>query len=73
MEFGPALGIKNIRWTVPVFAGDTISFTRCFVSLRALGKRPGWFLASKHCEAFNQQGQKVMEFDSAQMLRDGLT
>ncbi len=71
VEFGPALGLKNVRWTVPVFAGDTISFTRCFVSLRHLDKRPGWFLASKHCEAYNQQDQKVMEFDSAQMLRDG--
>ncbi|MFP1632301.1 MaoC/PaaZ C-terminal domain-containing protein [Zhengella sp. ZM62] len=71
VEFGPALGLKNVRWTAPVFAGDTISFTRCFLNLKPLGKRPGWFLAAKHCEAFNAAGKKVMEFDSAQMLRDG--
>ena len=69
VEFGPALGLKNVKWAIPVFAGDTISFTRSFLKIRALDKRPGWFLASKHCEAFNQDGAKVMEFDSAQMLR----
>ncbi|MCB1383918.1 MAG: dehydratase [Notoacmeibacter sp.] len=69
VEFGPALGLKNVKWAMPVFAGDTVSFTRSFLKLRSLDKRPGWFLASKHCEAFNQHGNKVMEFDSAQMLR----
>ena len=71
VEFGPALGLKNVRWTAPVFAGDTVSFTRAFLNLRPLDKRPGWFLAAKHCEAHNGEGKKVMEFDSAQMVRDG--
>ena len=26
VEFGPAPGLRNVRWTLPVFAGDTISF-----------------------------------------------
>lgn len=71
VEFGPALGLKNVRWTAPVYAGDTISFTRSFLKLRPLDKRPGWFLASKHCEAYDSRNRKVMEFDSAQMVRNG--
>lgn len=67
-EFGPSPGFSNLKWLKPVYAGDTITFTRTAISHRALASRPGWRLLSLKAEAFNE-GQSVLEFDNTVLVR----
>ena len=41
-KFGPSPGIKNIRWTHPVFAGDRIAYRHRVSEKRVSRSRPGW-------------------------------
>ena len=67
--FGPSPGISNLKWLKPVYAGDTITFTRRAIAHRALASRPGWRLLSIMCEAFGENGTKVLEFESAVLVK----
>jgi acyl dehydratase len=69
VEYGPAAGLRNLKWLKPVYVGDTITFTRTPESHRALQSRPGWRLLTSLCEAFNQRGGKVMEFEVMVLMR----
>lgn len=62
VEFGPAAGLKELKWLKPVYVGDTITFTRTPQSQRPLASRPGWRLLTSRCEAVNQHGELVMSF-----------
>ncbi|WP_048648372.1 MaoC family dehydratase [Nitratireductor soli] len=68
-EFGPSPGFSNLKWLKPVYAGDTITFTRRAVEHRALATRPGWRLLSLRAEAFNGDGERVLEFDNAVLVK----
>ncbi|WP_173934715.1 MaoC family dehydratase [Chelativorans sp. Marseille-P2723] len=68
-EFGPSPGFKNLKWLKPVYAGDTITFTRTALSHRRLASRPGWRLLTLKGTAINQDGQTVMEFDNAVLMK----
>jgi acyl dehydratase len=68
-EFGPSPGFQNLRWLKPVYAGDTITFTRRATGHRALASRPGWRLLTIVGEAFNQSGDKVLEMENAVLVR----
>ncbi|WP_274426549.1 MaoC family dehydratase [Chelativorans sp. YIM 93263] len=68
-EFGPSPGFSNLKWTKPVYAGDTITFTRKTISHRALTSRPGWRLLSLNAGAFNQDEQVVLTFDNAVLVK----
>lgn len=68
-EFGPSPGFKNLRWLKPVYAGETITFTRTGVGHRPLASRPGWRLLTIRCEAFDSAGDKVLEFESAVLVK----
>ncbi len=67
-QFGPSPGFENLKWLKPVYAGDTIRFTRTLNSLRALQTRPGWSMMQMSSAAYNQNGDRVMEFDSAALI-----
>lgn len=67
--FGPSPGFENMKWLKPVYAGDTITYTRTNVGHRALASRPGWRIMSLHSEGFNQNGDKVIEFDNAVLVQ----
>jgi acyl dehydratase len=69
--FGPSPGFKNLKWLKPVYAGETIRFTRTVLNHRALASRPGWLVLTVRGEAFNPKGDKVLEFDSGVMVRAG--
>ena len=69
--FGPSPGFEKLKWLKPVYAGDTITFTRRAVAHRALASRPGWRLMTIMCEAFNAAGEKVLEFESAVLVQTG--
>ena len=38
----PHLGFKNLKWLKPVYAGETVRYTRAWLDHRALASRPGW-------------------------------
>ncbi|MBX3576545.1 MAG: MaoC family dehydratase [Rhizobiaceae bacterium] len=69
--FGPSPGFENLKWLKPVYAGETVTFTRTGISHRALATRPGWRLLSIRCEGFDSSGDKVIEFDSAVLVQAG--
>jgi len=70
-QFGPSPGFQNLRWLKPVYAGDTITFMRRTMGYRPTASRPGWLVVNGICEAYNQDGVKVMELESAAMLKTG--
>ena len=68
-EFGPSPGFENLKWLKPVYAGETVTFTRRALAHRALASRPGWRLLTLACEAFDSAGDKVLEFESAVLVK----
>lgn len=68
-EFGPSPGFRNLKWLKPVYAGETVSFTRTAVSHRPIASRPGWRLLALRSEGFDSTGDKVIEFDSAVLVQ----
>lgn len=69
-EFGPSPGFENLQWLRPVFAGETITFTRKAVRHRPLASRPGWRLLSLEGEAFNEDGTKVLSFENVVLVKE---
>lgn len=67
-QFGPSPGFENLKWLKPVYAGDTVRFTRTLKGIRALQSRPGWSIMRMSSAAYNQNGDKVLEFDSAALI-----
>ncbi|MBN9073724.1 MAG: MaoC family dehydratase [Rhizobiales bacterium] len=67
--FGPSPGFENLKWLKPVYAGDTITYTRTNLAHRPMASRPGWRLLTMRCEGTNQNGEKVLEFDSAVLVK----
>ncbi|WP_137932450.1 MaoC family dehydratase [Mesorhizobium comanense] len=68
-EFGPSPGFKNLKWLKPVYAGETVTFTRTAVSHRPIASRPGWRLLTLRADAFDSTGDKVLEFESAVLVK----
>lgn len=68
-EFGPSPGFKNLKWLKPVYAGETVTFSRTALSHRAIASRPGWRMLSLRAEAFDSTGDKVLEFESAVLVK----
>jgi acyl dehydratase len=68
-EFGPSPGISGLKWLRPVYVGDTITFARRATGHRPLASRPGWRLLTLQAEAHNQDGEKVLEFDNAVLVK----
>ncbi len=70
-QFGPSPGFHALKWLKPVYAGETIRFTRTGLSCRALASRPGWRLLAILAEAFDTTGAKVVEFENSVLVRTG--
>jgi acyl dehydratase len=58
-EYGVSPGVRDIRWSRPVYAGDTISYASEIVELRPVASRPGWGLVSARSTGINQRGELV--------------
>lgn len=67
--FGPSPGFRNLRWLKPVFAGETITFTRTGLNHRPVASRAGWSLLTIRAEAFDSSGDKVIEFDTSVLVQ----
>lgn len=68
-QFGPSPGFEKLKWLKPVYVDETITFTRRALSHRALASRPGWRVLKMMCEAFDSSGDKVLEFESAVLVK----
>jgi acyl dehydratase len=68
-EFGPSPGFRNLKWLKPVYAGETVTFTRTGLAHRPIASRPGWRLLTIRAEAFDSTGDKVIEFESAVLVK----
>jgi acyl dehydratase len=66
---GPSPGFSNLKWLKPVFADETVTYTRTVTGHRQMASRPGWRIASIHAEGFDSSGDKVIEFDSAVLVK----
>ncbi|HTV68595.1 MAG TPA: MaoC family dehydratase [Rhizobiaceae bacterium] len=70
-EYGPSPGFKDLKWLKPVYAGETITFTRTALEHRAMASRPGYRIVSIRAEAFDSTGDKVIEFSNAVLVKVG--
>ena len=62
-------GLEEVRWLKPVFPGDELTARYTCTSKRALKSRPGVGLCQMLFEVLNQNGELVMTWDAAQLLR----
>ncbi len=61
---GPSPGFRDLKWTKPVYAGDTLRFTSTPVNKRKTS-REGWGILFTRVEGQNQRGEKPFEYVSA--------
>ena len=61
---GPALGLRDLKWLKPVYAGDAIGYKAEVTALRASNSRPGWGLLTILTTGSNQNGAPVISFIS---------
>ncbi len=59
VQYGVSPGVRDIRWSKPVYVDDTISYASEIVELRAVASRPGWGLAAARSTGTNQHGELV--------------
>ena len=70
-KLGPSPGFRNLKWLKPVYVGETITFTRRSLAHRPVASRPGWRILTLVSEAFDSTGDKVLEFESAVLVKTG--
>jgi acyl dehydratase len=63
-----ALGVTDLRWIKPVYAGDSISFFTTPLEKRA-SSHPGWGLVARKNGGVNQRGEAVFEFKDRALWR----
>lgn len=61
---GPALGLRDLKWLKPVYAGDTIDYKTEITALRVSNKRPRFGLMTTLTTGVNQHGVPVISFES---------
>ncbi|MEX3011982.1 MaoC family dehydratase [Hoeflea sp. TYP-13] len=66
---GPSPGLSNLKWLRPVYANDTIRFFNTVTSARQRQNNPEWGIVELFSEGYNQNGDKVVEFDNAVLVR----
>ncbi|WP_062203774.1 MaoC family dehydratase [Aureimonas sp. AU12] len=54
--FGPSPGVGELRWLLPVRAGETLHYTQTVIGKRISASRPDWGLISTRVEARNEAG-----------------
>lgn len=59
---GPSPGFRELKWSRPVYVGDTITFSREIVGKRLSSSRPHWGLLSARNLGVNQHGLEVLSF-----------
>lgn len=63
-KLGPSPGFRNLRWLLPVYAGDKITYYATLLESRELASRPGTWVNTSLNEGVNQKGETVIRFES---------
>lgn len=63
------LGMREVRFPAPVFAGDTISVRTTVIEARPSASRPDAGIVTFRHEAFNQDGKLVASCERAALMR----
>src|SRR6478672_5490445 len=66
-QLGVSPGFKDMRWRLPVWEGDIVSYSIETVSKRETSKRQ-WGLIGNKFLGVNQHGQEVLVFSSAVLI-----
>jgi itaconyl-CoA hydratase len=66
---GPFLGLDNLSYLAPVYPGDTLIARSTTVSVRDSSGHTGAGIVGWRTEGFNQRGEKVIEFERANLVR----
>lgn len=61
----PAVGLRDLKWLKPVYAGDVIEYKSEVTQVRLSGSRPGFGLVTILTTGKNQNGAAVISFVSA--------
>ncbi|POF29808.1 MaoC family dehydratase [Roseibium marinum] len=61
-RLGPSPGFEELRWVKPVFAGDTLRYSRVVTGKTESRSRPEWGLIHSDMLAHNQDGTLVFAF-----------
>jgi acyl dehydratase len=56
---GPSPGFDNLKWSRPVYAGDTITYVATVTAKRHSKSRPGWGIVTIDVAGMNQRGEAV--------------
>lgn len=59
---GPFLGVDDLEFFEPVYAGDTVRSHSVVKSMRTTDSRPGWGVVEWHTTGVNQNGVTVLSF-----------
>lgn len=62
-------GLENIRWTKPVYPGDTLRLTYRVTESRPLNSKPDIGLVRAIWEMHNQRGEQVLHMEGYGMFR----
>ena len=62
LEWGTSPGVRNLRWTRPVFAGETIRFFAEIAASRPIDRQPGWHLLRMTGSGETLDGKPVLTF-----------
>ena len=62
-------GIENLRWTRPVFPGDTLRVRMTVLQARPMASKPDVGLALSRWEVFNQRDEPVLTMEGWGMMR----
>jgi acyl dehydratase len=65
---GPSPGFRDLKWLLPVYAGDTITYATEVVDKRVSARRPGWGLMHVLNTGTNQDGKLVLSFLSTAFI-----
>lgn len=60
--WGPSPGFRELRWSVPVLAGDTIRFVSEIETRRTSDSRPEWGIVQIRNRGTNQRGELAFSF-----------
>jgi acyl dehydratase len=65
---GPFLGVNELTFHRPVYPGDTVGARSTVVASRESGSRPLFGIVTWHTEAFNQRGERVIDYKRTNLI-----
>ena len=68
-EFGPSPGFKNLKWLKPVYAGETVTFTRTALAHRPLRRASRLAPADAALRGLQFDRRQGHRFDSAVLVK----